>query len=175
MDTSNLPPHSCVDGTPTPTTAVPLPTITPATLVPGVESSRLSADGPVFAKYDEMIAALRKRSPPITLSFIPREEIPWPLLPPDGVFPAAVSSTRQVELDEVAKFAAGYALWSNKPLRKALNNLLDHWISMNKRLREASKNAGQGALGVNAEVSETLRWIVNVRSKLQSMLTENGM
>jgi len=175
VDTSNLPPHSRVDGTPTPTAAMPLPTITPATLAPNVESSRLSADGSVFAKYNEMIAALRTRLPPITLSFIPREEIPWPLLPVDGVFPVAVSSTKQVELDEVAKFAAGYALWRDKPLGKTLNILLGHWVSMDKRLREARKAAGQSALGISAETSETLRWIVNVRGKLYSIVAEMGM
>jgi hypothetical protein len=150
--------------------------LTPAALmVPDVGPSSLPADGSVFAKYDEMISTLRTRSPPITLSFIPREEIPWPLLPSDGVFPVAVSRTRQIELDEVAEFAAGYALWRGKPFGKTLNILLGHWISMDKRLRKASENTRQESPEASSDVSETLRWIANVRSRLFSIVAEQGM
>jgi hypothetical protein len=180
-DTSNLPPHAPharVGVTPAPAPPMPLPTlltsITPVGLAPDVEPSRLSADGSVFVKYNKMITALRTRSPPLTLSFIPREEIPWPLLPSDGVFPVSVSRTRQIELDEVAEFAAGYALWRGGTLGKALGTLLGHWICMDKRLRETSNRTGQGALEVSTEVSETRRWIGNVRSTLFSIMAEKG-
>lgn len=177
--TSNLLSHAPVDASP-PTPAVRSPTfpipITPPTLYgPNVEPSHLPADGSVFAKYDKMIMALRIRSPPITLSFIPREEIPWPLLPSHGVFPVAVSGRSQIELDNVAEFAAGFAIWRGKPLGKTLNILLGHWISMDKRLRGASEDAGQEVLQASPEVSETLRCIANVRSTLFSIVAEQGM
>lgn len=192
MDTSSLPPHA-------PSPAIPLPTLqasmSPAVLAPAaldVGPPRLPADGSVFRKYNEMIAALRTRSPPITLSFLPREEIPWPLLPSPsapapadaadadgGVFPVAVSKASQIELEEVAEFVTGYALWREKPLGKTLNILLGHWISMDKRLRGASKRmcVGQDTLEVevSTEVSETLSWIATVRSKLYAIVAEQGM
>ena len=188
MDTSSLPPHTPVPA-PAPSPAMPGPTfrtsMPPIALAPAaldVGPARLPADGSVFAKYNEMIAALRTRSPPITLSFLPREEIPWPLLPSaaaaaGGVFPVAVSRASQIELDEVAEFVTGYALWREKPLGKALNILLGHWISMDKRLRETSKRmcAGQDTLEVSTEVSETLRWIATVRSRLYAIVAEWGM
>ena len=196
MDTSSLPPHTPAPApapSPAPSPAMPGPTfrtsMPPIALAPDaldVGPSRLPADGLAFAKYNEMIAALRTRSPPITLSFLPREEIPWPLLPSaaaaaddddGGVFPVAVSKASQIELDEVAAFVTGYALWRETPLGKTLNILLGHWISMDKRLRETSKRicAGQDTLEVSTEVSETIRWIATVRSKLHAIVAEQGM
>ena len=178
-NTSNLSPYTRMGAASTSTTAaLPSPTwtpLTPAALIPNEGPSTLPADGSVFAKYNEMIAALRTRSPPISSSFIPRKEIPWPLLPSDGVFPVAVSRKKQIESDGVAEFAVGYAQWGGKPLRKALNILLGHWISMDKRLKERSKHTGQGALEVTPEVSETLRWIANVRGRLYGIVAEQGM
>lgn len=177
-DTTNLPPYARIAAAaaslPSPTTSTST-SITPTALIPNEGPSSIPADGSVFAKYNEMIAALRTRSPPITLSFIPREEIPWPLLPSDGVFPVAVSRKGQIELDDVAEFAAGYALWRERPLRQAINILLGHWIAMYKRFRETSKQSGQGALEVTPEASETLRWIADVRRRLYSIAAEQGM
>ena len=177
-DTSNLPPHARMGASSSSTAAsLPSPTfwapITPGALIPKEGPSTLPAEGSVFAKYNAMIAALQTRSPPISPSFIPREEIPWPLLPSDGVFPVAVSRKKQIGLDGIAEFAAGYALWGGKPLRKALDILLKHWTSMDKQL---SVHPGKKkALQVTPEVSETLRWIVNVHGKLCSIAAEQGM
>ena len=175
-NTPNLPPCTRVGA---PSLAMPSlsprTSIFPAASAPDVESSCLPADGSVFDKYEKMIAALRTRSPPITLSFIPREEIPWPLLPSDGIYPVALSGKKQIELDKIAEFAASYALWKGKPMGKTLISLLGHWISMDKRLKKASEHMGQEAPEASSEVSKTRHWIVSVRSKLYYIVAEQGM
>jgi hypothetical protein len=145
-----------------------------AVSAPDVGPSLLPADGSIFTKYNEMIVALRTRSPPLTLTFIPREEIPWPLLPSDGVFPVVLSGRNPIELESVAEFAAGYALWRAMPLGKTINILLGHWISMDKRLKDASEKMRQGASEASSEASQTRRWIASVRSRLFAITGENG-
>ena len=174
-NTPNIPPCARV-GAPAP--AVPSPdsctSTCPAASAPDAESSCLPADGSVFDKYDKMIAALRTRSPPITLAFIPREEIPWPLLPSDGIYPVALGGKKKIDLDKLGEFVAGYALWRGKPLGKILNVLLGHWIAMDKRLKEASERMGQEAPEASSEASKTRRAIRDVRSKLMSIVAEQG-
>lgn len=175
-DTLNLPSDTHLGAAAAATLPVNVsPSIFPAASAPDVGRSRLPADGSVFEKYDKMIAALRTRSPPITLSFIPRDEIPWPLLPPDGVFPVTLSENKGIELDKLAEFAAGYALWRDKPLGKTLNILLGHWIAMDKRMKNASEQMGQGAPEAGPEAIQTRRWIAKVRSKLFGIVAEQGM
>ena len=152
----------------------------PAAPAPDAESSGLPADGAVFDKYDRMIAALRTRSPPLTLSFLPREEIPWPVLPLSvsasdgdacGTFPVALGAKAraQIDVDALAAFAAGYARWRDKPLGKTLNILLGHWIAMDKRLKEHGPPPA-----ASSEAAKTRRAIRDVRGKLMMIVAEQG-
>ena len=131
-----------------------------------------------------MIAALRTRSPPLTLSFLPREEIPWPVLPlpsasasasdgsdgdAHGTFPVALGAKAQIDVDGLAAFAAGYARWRDKPLGKTLSILLGHWIAMDKRLKEHGPPPD-----ARSEAVKTRRAIRDVRGKLMMIVAEQG-
>ena len=152
----------------------------PAASAPDAESSssRVPADGAIFDKYDRMIAALRRRSPPLTLSFLPPEEIPWPVLPlpsasdgsdGDGTFPVALGGKRPIDVDGLAAFAAGYARWRDKPLGNTLNILLGHWSAMDKRLKEHGPPPD-----ARSEAARTRRAIRDVCGKLV-IVAEQGM
>ena len=192
LDTAGLPSCTCM-GSPDPAAAAGASpsSCAPAcpaapTPTPDAEPSGLPADGAVFDKYDRMIAALRTRSPPLTLSFLPREEIPWPVLPlPSasvsasdgsdgdayGTFPVALGAKAraQIDVDRLAAFAAGYARWRDKPLRLTLNILLGHWIAMDKRLKEHGPPPA-----ARSEAAKTRRAIRDVRGKLMMIVAEQG-
>jgi hypothetical protein len=175
-DASDLPSDICLHVDASAAAGMPLSspcTSTPVASAPDAGPSRLPADGSIFARYDAMMVALRKRSTPIT-SFNLRVDIPWPLLPSDGVFPVVMSGRNSIKMEEVEDFAAGYASWKGKPLAQTVNVLLGHWIVLDKRLKETSEHLGLVPQEAGSEVPQTRRWVARVRSRLYAIVAEQS-
>jgi hypothetical protein len=116
-----------------------------------------------FAQYDEMMQDIQRRCPPLTMTFLPRKEIPWPILPKDGVFPVELEEGR-ITVEAVQGFVIECSAWEGQPLVTTSNKLRDQWMTMHNRIKAAGCAPGMGKLTSNDGDAQTYRWIKKVRS-----------
>ena len=126
-----------------------------------------------FAQYDEMIQDLQSHS--LTVTFLRREEIPWPILSRHGVFPVELEGKKSITFRALEDFVIEYSAWEGQPLAKTVVRMCRQWTAIHDRLKEAHCAKETRKPASNEENTQIYHWITKVCLVFWAIMDARGI